>query len=285
MLCYYTNLLTHCMKLKKSKSCGNGLSRNWIFIVGSGFKWHWYGEGKRPATDLIQSIKRKLWAACNNSKAASELLLFDLEEMVGNWDDSWTARASDARWTSWSCVHPIGMGSLSYGELAGERMKLGLQVKRPWGRAWLFVDNTHNSCILIKSAFAMSIQTLQAVHGLSSRVPLSEILSQVDANLHADLTASWMKPWRQWQSWKHVLKVSKPMTRWLERESSWNSCLSQVLESLKLAQLSELVVNSVMVILRLKAPIVTILTQFSNKNLPVGFQHEYLAGRPILVSS
>ncbi len=38
-----------------------------------------------------------------------------------------------------------GMGSLSYGELAGERMKLGLMLNDPEEEHDCFSDNTHNS--------------------------------------------------------------------------------------------------------------------------------------------
>ena len=38
-----------------------------------------------------------------------------------------------------------GMGSLSYGELAGERMKLGLLLHDPEEEHDCFSDNTHNS--------------------------------------------------------------------------------------------------------------------------------------------
>ena len=38
-----------------------------------------------------------------------------------------------------------GLGSLSYGELAGERMKLGLLLNDPEEEHDCFSDNTHNS--------------------------------------------------------------------------------------------------------------------------------------------
>ena len=38
-----------------------------------------------------------------------------------------------------------GLGSLSYGELAGERMKLGLLLHDPEEEHDCFADNTHNS--------------------------------------------------------------------------------------------------------------------------------------------
>ena len=38
-----------------------------------------------------------------------------------------------------------GMGSLSYGEQAGERMRLGLMLNDPEEEHDCFSDNTHNS--------------------------------------------------------------------------------------------------------------------------------------------
>ena len=38
-----------------------------------------------------------------------------------------------------------GLGSLSYGEMAGERMKLGLMLHDPEQEHDCFSDNTHNS--------------------------------------------------------------------------------------------------------------------------------------------
>lgn len=38
-----------------------------------------------------------------------------------------------------------GMGSLSYGEVAGQRMKLGLMLNDPGEEHDCFSDNTHNS--------------------------------------------------------------------------------------------------------------------------------------------
>ncbi len=38
-----------------------------------------------------------------------------------------------------------GMGSLSYGELAGQRMRLGLMLNDPEEEHDCFSDNTHNS--------------------------------------------------------------------------------------------------------------------------------------------
>jgi putative iron-regulated protein len=71
----------------------------------------------------------------------------DLEEMVGNWTEDGAARkavmADAPRHGLTSIV--MGLGSLSYGELAGERMKLGLMLHDPEEEHDCFSDNTHNS--------------------------------------------------------------------------------------------------------------------------------------------
>ncbi|MEN0087557.1 MAG: imelysin family protein [Pseudomonadota bacterium] len=106
------------------------------------------GAGTRPHTDYDT-------ANCTNGncdrraeylKAASELLLADLEEMVGNWKADGAAR-SDVQSDPQAAMSTIltGMGSLSYGELAGERMKLGLLLNDPEEEHDCFADNTHNS--------------------------------------------------------------------------------------------------------------------------------------------
>lgn len=107
------------------------------------------GAGNRPWSDYASG------ADCTNSNcdrraaylaAASNLLVADLEEMVGNWEMGGAARAELMADTG-AGVSTIltGMGSLSYGELAGERMKLGLLLHDPEEEHDCFADNTHNS--------------------------------------------------------------------------------------------------------------------------------------------
>ena len=107
------------------------------------------GSGNRPYTDFSQQN-------CTNSNcqrrgeyllAASQLLVSDLEEMVANWEMGGTARAEIMQASDKEALSTIltGMGSLSYGELAGERMKLGLLLGDPEEEHDCFSDNTHNS--------------------------------------------------------------------------------------------------------------------------------------------
>ncbi|MES2549549.1 MAG: DUF4167 domain-containing protein, partial [Pseudomonadota bacterium] len=79
-------------------------------------------------------------------QAATDLLVADLTEMVDNWDADGPARAAVTADPQAGVLAALtGMGSLSYGELAGERIKLGLMLNDPEEEHDCFSDNTHNS--------------------------------------------------------------------------------------------------------------------------------------------
>jgi len=79
-------------------------------------------------------------------QAAADLLITDLEEMVANWETEGEARAEVIADPQAGLTAMLtGLGSLSYGELAGERMKLGLLLNDPEEEHDCFSDNTHNS--------------------------------------------------------------------------------------------------------------------------------------------
>ena len=67
----------------------------------------------------------------------------DLAWMAAQWGASGEARKAAAK-AGLSAIL-TGMGSLSYGELAGERMKLGLLLHDPEEEHDCFSDNTHAS--------------------------------------------------------------------------------------------------------------------------------------------
>lgn len=107
------------------------------------------GAGKRPATDFDTgnctggNCQRRI----DFLKAASSLLIDDLKEMAGNWESKGAARTALTREGGNAGLSAMltGLGSLSYGELAGERMKLGLMLHDPEEEHDCFSDNTHNS--------------------------------------------------------------------------------------------------------------------------------------------
>jgi putative iron-regulated protein len=67
--------------------------------------------------------------------------------MVANWKDGGAARQEiDAKGPDGGLATIMtGLGSLSYGELAGERIKLGLLLHDPEEEHDCFSDNTHSS--------------------------------------------------------------------------------------------------------------------------------------------
>ena len=78
--------------------------------------------------------------------AATDLLSADLEDIVAAWgaDGEATAALEGQSATGQVAVMLTGMGSLSCGELAGERMQLGLMLHDPEEEHDCFSDNTHN---------------------------------------------------------------------------------------------------------------------------------------------
>ncbi len=107
------------------------------------------GAGSRPHTDF--DTANCTGGNCDRRaqylQAATDLLIKDLEDMAANWTGDGAARKTLAEGEAKSGLTAIltGMGSLSYGELAGERMKLGLLLHDPEEEHDCFSDNTHNS--------------------------------------------------------------------------------------------------------------------------------------------
>ena len=105
------------------------------------------GAGQRPASDFDPN--NCSWGNCDRRaaylKAATDLLIADLEWIVAQWDNGGSARQAlrDGGVSSALAAVFTGMGSLSYGELAGERMKLGLMLHDPEEEHDCFSDNTH----------------------------------------------------------------------------------------------------------------------------------------------
>lgn len=105
-------------------------------------------SGNRPYTDF--DLANCTGGNCERRgqylKVATDLLVADLEEMVGNWKLDGQARAVVQKDPKAGLTAMLtGLGSLSYGELAGERIKLGLMLHDPEEEHDCFSDNTHNS--------------------------------------------------------------------------------------------------------------------------------------------
>jgi putative iron-regulated protein len=120
-----------------------------FLLWGQDLNGHAPGAGDRPWTDYAEG------ADCTNGncdrradylRAATDLLVQDLEYMAAQWVDGGPAREAVTSDPQAGLVAMLtGMGSLSYGEQAGERMRLGLMLNDPEEEHDCFSDNTHNS--------------------------------------------------------------------------------------------------------------------------------------------
>lgn len=155
------------------------------------------GAGNRAATDFDPknctngNCERRL----QYLKAASSLLLSDLEDMVANWKSDGTARAGLLEDPKAGITAMLtGIGSLSYGELAGERMKLGLLLHDPEEEHDCFSDNTHNSHyfdqIGIRNVYSGHYRRIDGT--VVSGASLSDLVAKTDKAVDSEITAKLM---------------------------------------------------------------------------------------------
>ena len=107
------------------------------------------GAGARPASDFDPANCSS--GNCDRRAAylqtVTDLLIDDLDWMTAQWAPGGEAREGLVGGDAREGIATIftGMGSLSYGELAGERMQLGLLLHDPEEEHDCFSDNTHAS--------------------------------------------------------------------------------------------------------------------------------------------
>ncbi|KAB2542453.1 peptidase [Salipiger aestuarii] len=153
------------------------------------------GAGERPYTDYVTGDDCT-GGNCDRRgdylKAATDLLVSDLEEMVSAWGADGDARQTvtvdeDAGITAML----TGMGSLSYGEQAGERMRLGLMLNDPEEEHDCFSDNTHNSHFYDgKGIQNVYLGQYTRVDGSVVRgASLSDLVTEADPALDAEMKA------------------------------------------------------------------------------------------------
>ncbi|WP_313197381.1 imelysin family protein [Rhizobium sp.] len=150
------------------------------------------GAGKRPYTDYDKA--NCTGGNCDRRaaylKAASTLLVADLGDMVKAWaPDGEATKNVEADGNAGLTAILTGMGSLSYGELAGERMKLGLLLHDPEEEHDCFSDNTYashlNDAIGIKSAYTGEYTR---VDGTKMKGPsLSDLVAAKDKALDKEI--------------------------------------------------------------------------------------------------
>jgi putative iron-regulated protein len=164
-----------------------------FLLWGQDLNGHEAGAGNRAWTDYATGDD------CTNGncdrrgeylKAATDLLVSDLEWMAAQWADGGAARAevlSDE--TSGLSTILTGMGSLSYGEQAGERMRLGLMLNDPEEEHSCFADNTHNDHYYdglgVQSAYLGEYVRIDGT--LVSGASLSDLVAETNPELDREM--------------------------------------------------------------------------------------------------
>nr|WP_319390818.1 imelysin family protein [uncultured Cohaesibacter sp.] len=153
-----------------------------------------HGAGERTWTDYAKGD------ACTNGHcdrrgayltAATDLLVSDLGWMAKQWQPGGDARTVVMADENAGIVTIVtGMGSLSYGEQAGERMRLGLMLNDPEEEHDCFSDNTHNSHYYdglgIRNAYVGEYVRIDGTR--VSGPSLSDLVAEADEDLDAELT-------------------------------------------------------------------------------------------------
>ena len=117
--------------------------------------------------------------------------------MAANWQAGGAARKElEAKGEAGGLATILtGLGSLSYGELAGERMKLGLLLHDPEEEHDCFSDNTHNS------HYYDQVGMVAIWNGSYTRIDGSKVEGPGIADLAAERTAPTPRP-RSTRCWR-----------------------------------------------------------------------------------
>lgn len=155
------------------------------------------GAGNRPATDF--DLDNCTHGHCDRRReylaAVTALLVDDLKYMADAWKTNGDARIALLEQSPEQGLSTIltGMGSLAYGELGGERTKLGLMLHDPEEEHDCFSDNTHWSHYYdakgIKNVYLGEYQRVDGswVKGPSLSALVAEQNSALDKEMKSDL--------------------------------------------------------------------------------------------------
>lgn len=164
-----------------------------FLLWGQDLNGHGSGAGMRPASDYAKGDD------CTGDNcdrraqylvAATDLLVSDLEWMAAQWAANGEGRATVTADEDAGLVAILtGMGSLSYGEQAGERMRLGLMLNDPEEEHDCFSDNTHNSHYYdgkgIQNVYLGSYTRIDGT--VVSGASLSDLVAAADPALDAEM--------------------------------------------------------------------------------------------------
>ncbi|WP_281984676.1 imelysin family protein [Thalassorhabdomicrobium marinisediminis] len=194
-----------------------------FLLWGQDLNSHAPGAGDRPWTDYAAGDD------CTNGNcdrradylsAATDLLISDLDDMAQAWAEDGEARAELMADTDAGLSAILtGMGSLSYGETAGERMRLGVMLNDPEEEHSCFADNTHNdhyyNGVGIQNVYLG--EYIRADGSLVSGPSLSDLVAETDAALDAEMQSKLKDSVMALSRIKHAAEAGFAYDQMLER--------------------------------------------------------------------
>ena len=155
------------------------------------------GAGERPWSDYAKGPECT-HGNCDRRatflSVATDLLIDDLAWMTAQWGPDGPARTGLLQGDPDAGIAAMltGLGSLSYGELAGERMKLGLMLNDPEEEHDCFADNTHNSHYYdVVGMINVYTGTYTRIDGSKvTGASLSELVEETAPKVNSDMLAS-----------------------------------------------------------------------------------------------
>ena len=194
-----------------------------FLLWGQDLNGHGTGAGNRPWTDYAAGN------ACTGGNcdrrgeyltAATDLLVSDLEWMTAQWADGGAARAevlADAG--AGVATMLTGMGSLSYGETAGERMRLGVMLNDPEEEHSCFADNTHNDHYYdglgVQNVYLGSYTRIDG--SVVSGASLSDLVAADNADLDVEMKTKLSTTMQALGAIKHAAEAGFAYDQMLER--------------------------------------------------------------------
>lgn len=194
-----------------------------FLLWGQDLNGHGTGAGNRPWTDYAAGN------ACTGGNcdrrgeyltAATDLLVSDLEWMTAQWADGGAARAevlADAG--AGVATMLTGMGSLSYGETAGERMRLGVMLNDPEEEHSCFADNTHNDHYYdglgVQNVYLGSYTRIDG--SVVSGASLSDLVAAGNADLDVEMKTKLSTTMQALGAIKHAAEAGFAYDQMLER--------------------------------------------------------------------
>ncbi|WP_366522995.1 imelysin family protein [uncultured Tateyamaria sp.] len=188
-----------------------------------------YTDSLTTAQKLIDAVTAHTEApSAEYLAAATALMVSDQEWMVSQTQDGGDTRTQlTADETAGLSAILTDMGSLSCGEQAGERMRLGVLLNDPEEEHDCFSDNTHNShfydALGIRNVYLGSYTCIDGT--IVSGENLSWLVARADADVEAELRAKLDATMREMSEMKTTAEAGFAYDMMLERGNAAGKAL------------------------------------------------------------